>query len=376
MIQKTQSSKEIMLPHSEAKVEMYERYLRLYLTILCRVSYIKEINIYDVFCGKGIYDNGKNGSSIRAFNVIKEVMTSWNSNTKITLHLNDINEENINTAKAYIENNGSDKSKDFNIEYSTKDACELLNNLSDELLTTNKDNRNFIFIDPYGYKEVKKDVIERLMSNGKTEILLFIPINFMARFRKAAVENATIAGYKPLNDFLMSFFPDDHPMNGYEDISDMDFIKYVKDALSFKERFFCSSFYIERSRNNYFSLFHITSNFTGYKKMIEAKWSLSAGGEGFDQQQYIMPSMFAEEDRKNIIRTELIKYLSRQRTNKELNYFIFKLEFLPKHLTDVLKEMLAENLIKIEQIPRTKKIKKGYFYINDENNRITIKLNQ
>ncbi len=68
-MKKSQTS---ILPHSEAKLDLFQKYLFRYLTILGNARGISKINIYDLFCGTGIYEDGKHGSPIIAFNLIKE----------------------------------------------------------------------------------------------------------------------------------------------------------------------------------------------------------------------------------------------------------------------------------------------------------------
>lgn len=65
--------KETMKIHSRAKVDFYGRYLERYLEILNLVDFIHKINIYDVFCGMGIYKDGHKGSPIVAFDIIKNI---------------------------------------------------------------------------------------------------------------------------------------------------------------------------------------------------------------------------------------------------------------------------------------------------------------
>ena len=64
---KTPNVKTTLQEHSRAKVEFYTTYLKRYLRIVNRVSFISQINIYDVFCGMGIYEDGGKGSPIAAF---------------------------------------------------------------------------------------------------------------------------------------------------------------------------------------------------------------------------------------------------------------------------------------------------------------------
>lgn len=71
-----------MLIHSEAKVEFFKKYLERYLRILYLAPSVDEINIFDVFCGTGIYDNAKKGSPIVAFDVIKNLRNEYGFNKK------------------------------------------------------------------------------------------------------------------------------------------------------------------------------------------------------------------------------------------------------------------------------------------------------
>ena len=48
------------------------------------------------------------------------------------------------------------------------------------------------FIDPYGYKEIDPDDLERIMGVGNTEILIFFPATFMYRFAAAVTKTARI----------------------------------------------------------------------------------------------------------------------------------------------------------------------------------------
>ena len=70
---KKQNVKNTMQLHSQAKVSFYKTYLERYLAILCTSPYIKHINIYDVFCGMGIYDDGGKGSPVVAYDTIKKL---------------------------------------------------------------------------------------------------------------------------------------------------------------------------------------------------------------------------------------------------------------------------------------------------------------
>ena len=60
-----------LLEHSEAKVKLYGKYLAVYLSIMHHVQYVKQVFVFDLFCGEGIYENDAKGSPIIALDTIR-----------------------------------------------------------------------------------------------------------------------------------------------------------------------------------------------------------------------------------------------------------------------------------------------------------------
>jgi len=141
-----------------------------------------------------------------------------------------------------------------------------------EIDTTSNDTRNLVFIDPYGYKDIKKELLLSLMKNGYTEVILFLPISHMQRFTNAAIQDEySISQYEPLRNFVYSFFPDEnHPIR-QNTVKAKDYIQYIADALKFGNQYFATSYYIERDKANYFALFFMSSNIFGFEKILETK---------------------------------------------------------------------------------------------------------
>lgn len=182
------NSQNTMLAHSKAKVEFYEKYLERYLPILSLSKYISTINIYDVFCGRGVYKDGGEGSPVRALKVIVDTKKKYPSNTHIALRLNDRDEQNIDSVKQYIAQEVPGYQQYCDVKFASVDAESLLDKMAIWLDETKNDERNLLFIEPYGYKTIHKDTIDKLMRNGKTEIILFLPVSFMHRFKGYALE--------------------------------------------------------------------------------------------------------------------------------------------------------------------------------------------
>lgn len=150
-----------------------------------------------------------------------------------------------------------------------------MDNIANWLMTIKKDERNLLFIDPYGYKSIHKDTLEKLMRNGKTEIILFLPVSFMHRFKDYALDPEASESVTPLRKFTEDFFPEGHPMrNGDEEMNVHDYIDYLKEAFSYGGKYYTASYQIEREKGKFFALFFMTSHLLGFEKILEVKWKL------------------------------------------------------------------------------------------------------
>jgi three-Cys-motif partner protein len=360
--------------HSQAKVEFYATYLNRYLRILCLAKPIKRINIYDVFCGMGIYEDGGKGSPIVAFDAIQNIFADEKleiaHDTQITLIVNDKEQQKIEQVKNYIDANSQ---KFCNALYYSCDIEQMFGIVQQEVSKTASDTRNLIFIDPYGYKSIKKDILYQLMANGRTEIILFLPISHMHRFTQKAMQDEETRQYEPLRDFVNSFFPEDHKMRK-EQLPVMEYIQFIKTALKY-DRFYTTSYYIERDAANYFSLFFISSHIFGFEKILEVKWQLDEdAGRGFkitSQQKGLFDELFAEEARnKNAKRLEaiLLQTLSESKTNRQIYEITLDNEFLPKHATEIFgKWQLTNPRFKVYDIKTGNDARKNAFYISWNN---------
>ena len=135
MAKKKKSSKDVMLPHSDAKVTFYEKYLERYLAIMSVSKWQNRINIFDVFCGRGVYEDGGLGSPIRAVQVIKKTKIEHPSNTRFHLYLNDLDTHHTENVKQYLDAHIPDHQQHVEIHYSNVDAEGLLDRLCASLPT-------------------------------------------------------------------------------------------------------------------------------------------------------------------------------------------------------------------------------------------------
>ena len=361
--------KDTMQLHSQAKVEFYRNYLQRYLRILYRVDYICQINIFDVFCGMGIYKDGRKGSPIIAYDIIRDVFFECGKQRKVQLIINDADIARVTNVQEYIEKSNS-KYPCCKVIYRNQDAETMLYKIQNFVARTKSDVRNLIFIDPYGYKQIKNEMIEGLMTNNKTEIILFLPISHMYRFTQYAIENEDRTQYKPLCDFVKSFFSDEHPIVKNEEITVMEYISYLRQALNFDGRFYATSYHIERNKNSYFALFFLSPNLLGYEKNLEVKWALDTeDGNGFNLPE--PPSLFdvidkakAKDKMYERLRNYLLHYLKLPRTNNDIYKYTLENEFLPSQAKQVLMKLQEEKRISVIKYKDKTTARKSAFYLS------------
>lgn len=342
-------------PHTEAKLKFYICYLERYLPILFKSPFIGKINVYDMFCGQVLYDDGKESGAVRAFNKIKEVQkNNPGSNTEITLTLNDLNKNRFKKIKEWFES----QEETFKTALHNEDAADLIRKLIDGI--NNKQNnktRNLVFVDPYGYKEIDKSLIEELLKNERTEVIIFLPINQMTRFKDKTVGDDVKKEFLPLKIFVEQFGIDVDTVNG-----DVDLIKKIEQSLSFGEKYFSTSYHIKNQQGNYYALFFVTSHIYGLEKILEVKWKLDdQQGSGFNNTN--QGDMFLETQKIEELKENLKLFLHESKNNNEIYEWTLKQGFMPKHTNQILKELQNNNRLK--NTPDS--IRRGSFYVNYNN---------
>jgi three-Cys-motif partner protein len=354
MVQKTNVKTNVM-PHTQAKLNLLGGYLEHYLRVLNQADFCRQINLFDIYCGAGIYNDGKKGSPLLILDCIRKIRVEMPANkntaTPISLLINDYDIQKIESVKNNV---NIQDIENCTIEFCNKDADDMLDLVANRLSKYPKDHRNLIFIDPYGYSDINKDKFINLLNNKCTEIILFLPVMQMYRFTEAAFRNEDKPQYEALRNFTISF------LNNSDNIkieTIFEYIHSIKKALSINNSYFTCSHYVEREKGSYYALFFISSNIYGLEKMLEAKWKLDpVKGKGYNQNKNSMQmSMFDDELNKidhlrEISYLENVIYQSMKQnkiiTNIELYELTLKNEFLPKHANTVLKNLITQNKIR------------------------------
>ena len=321
-----------LLDHSEAKVQLLGKYLKRYLNIISNDGYTENINIFDLFCGQGEYENGGEGSPLVALREIKNayyisIAKKPIKKPKINCHFNDIDKEKIKILEKAITNKSLHYNNIGELKLTENDYLVEVQRLSN-LFKTYKNEKGFVFIDPYGYKEVKAEHIKQLMNcNKKAEVLLWLPIQFMYRFTKNETPES-----------LQNFINELGLSKEVENLNNVwDFINLLKSGFQnfLGDNFFVDNFSLKKEENSVFCLYFFTSHIKGFEKMLEAKWDIdSEQGKGWEYGGN-QPSLFFEQKTNSLVDKLEIFLKEKPRTNGDTYEFTLRQGFLPKHTNEI-----------------------------------------
>lgn len=370
------SARKNLLEHSEAKVKLYSRYLSIYLNVLAR-SFVNNIYLYDLFCGEGIYEDGGEGSPIAALECIKRHYYSNEQkcpNLFVTFNdtgFSEIEKEKLKTDRVKEFADKIFRPENVKVGFTNIDYSKIIEKVIERTSKLKNDERALVFIDPWGYKKINPTDIKQLLENGKTEVILFLPIYFMSRFAEKA-KDEEYRGGEALRNFLGELFGSIQNLPNYKNQNEFIFL-IQEEFKKFLKLKYVDSFKIERENNQWFSLYFFTNNPKGFLKMLESKWALDKKhGAGFKQGDGHMLDMFDEislthYDQKVL---EFLKQNSAA-TNEDLRNFGIENNFLPKHTKQVLDQLRKKYEIEIISLDGKAALS---YYLPDEKRLVNIKL--
>ncbi|SFT15748.1 three-Cys-motif partner protein TcmP [Sphingobacterium wenxiniae] len=362
-MKKKKKSQHNLFEHSEVKVKLLGTYLQKYFNIMSNTPFVNTVHYYDMFSGPGIYEDGGHGSPMIILRELKQAhfrskarTVDLSSQYKCIFNDKDTEiiealEKNIKEAKIHYPEIGT-------LEYSNKDYKEICPDVVKKLKTLLNSEKAFIFIDPYGYKDVRFSEIRDLLSNKKSEVLLFLPTHFMFRFS----ENGTP---ESLYDFINDIVPRDQ---WPKSVTGLDFVENLKHAFqqNLGKDFFVDSFIISRDKNQFFCLFFFTSHIYGFDRMLDTKWEIDTeDGRGWKFNAASSDLFSQVVNSPNISKFEKIleEYLEQKRSNKEIYVFTLRKGHLPAHTTQILKKWQDDGIL-VATLPNGKPARKSAFYIS------------
>ena len=362
---KKKESQVTLMDHSFGKVKLLRTYLEKYIPILTVSGKFKRIIYYDLFSGPGIYDGGGKGSPVNVLEVIKGIVENpqiINNKIQYLCRFNDGDKNIINKLQSNISELELDSMSNVQIKYSNLPFNEVSNEICEKIADLYKpSDRGFIFLDPYGYKDISFNTIQKLLKNKNTEVLLWLPTHSMYRFDKKGTP-------KSLQLLIQELMPiEKWPTNW----TGLEFIDSLKTGMKNKlgKDYYVDTFVLEREKNEFYCLFFFTSNVFGFEKMLESKWNLDQDeGRGWKLQK---ASLFEDEikDAKiSSLEEKVLSFIKTPRNNVEIKTFSLHLGLIPKHINEILDK--HKHQIRVESLGD--KIKSGYFYIGESKEKVKI----
>jgi len=368
-------SQQSMMQHSEVKIRLLKLYLERYLNILSASRHFGDIHIYDLFCGEGIYKDKDKGSPIIILETIKDIFFAKKANgnqpDKFNCLFNDIEKWKIEKLQTEIGTRKLHYPEIGKLNFFQIDYRNLLPQIINEINSLKKE-KAFVFIDPYGYKDIKVADLKSLLQSKKSEVLLFLPTQFMFRFENKGTPECLV-------DFISELMPvDQWP----ESETGIDFIENLTEAFrkSLGIDYFVDSFIISRDKNKFFCLFFFTSHIYGFDRMLDSKWKIDEEeGRGWEYQSE--NSLFNNVEKEaNTIKFEqkLIAFLKNERTNSDVYQFTLHNGHLPTHANEILIKLQTDGKLSALNSDDSK-ARKSSFYLNykdykNEPKRIKLKI--
>lgn len=349
-----------LLDHSEAKVKLLGEYLKRYLNIISNDGYTQKIHIHDLFCGPGEFEDGGEGSPIVTLRQVKETYYTTISRRKdgipkINCHFNDILPNKISALQKAITDKSLHYSSIGELKFSSNDYANEVLEVSSKLKKL-KNEKGFIFIDPYGYKEIKSEHIKQLMDcNKKAEVLLWLPTQFMYRFSKNGTPEALLSFIEELTDYK----------EWKKNDSVWKFIAQLKEGFQsyLGNQYFVDNFSLQKEENTVFCLYFFTSHIKGFEKMLETKWEIDTDqGRGWRYTDSTSQIPLFDEVITNELEDKLKIYLQEKRFNGEVYEFTLRQGYLPKHANQIFQQWQKNNLLDVN-LANGEKARKNSFYL-------------
>ena len=361
--------------HSRAKVELFKIYLGTYLNILERADGIDHLKFFDLCAGEGVYADGGKGSPIAIMETIKDHYFSNGQKCIPTdVYLNDPGGSEVEPGRMKIARvqEAVDKvfrPKTVTVHYGASGYTEILHDVKQQVNKLKSNERAIVFIDPWGYKDIRPDDLVELMRNGRTEVLLFLPTGDMHRFADKSLSDDDFPGGRPLRNFLQALYGSSAPDSSTSLAFADSLLKRFRILPDIK---FADKFTLERDKGRYFCLYFFTSHPLGLQKMVEAKWAMDEkNGRGFtlpDPQGDLFDGP-QHSEYPDLLKAELFQHSGL--TNGQIKMFGLQQGYLPKHTGDLLKQWKEQGIIEVRALDGLPI--KGYYLDNDER-RIMIKL--
>jgi three-Cys-motif partner protein len=349
-------------PHTIAKIEIVENYLERYFLILGSQS-PDDILYVDGFAGPGKYTNHSTGSPLAALRAAKKALATSAPRViarKIHFVFIEDRKDRYEHLMAHVEPFKSEPR--FNIIVIHGSFASSVAEIERLFPNAFKSMRSFFFVDPFGPTHVPFLLCERILKNQKSELLLNLDADGIARiFSAGAAANAqgnltSIFGEgADWNEFLASPSSIDGraraSLKAYK--QRLFLLPGVKYVYSYEMRG-------KTDRINYFLLF-ASHHPSGLEKMKEAMKAINKDGSYiFSDARLDQHKLFSDDDPNFYAEAMLSNFKGQDVARSVVEQFALN-ETPYTSATKPLTVLQAQNRIEVIMFPGISQVRKGAF---------------
>ncbi len=318
---------------TQEKLEIYRQYLRTWLPVFLMMD-VPRIQVFDFFAGPGGDSEGNPGSPLITKQTVTEFLESgkFPRHPPIRLVFNEYDPTKHEQLSSCLE---SDRVVD---DLSIETRCMEFSDAFEDQYPTMRGAANLIFLDQYGFKQVSRDIFQRIVALPRTDLLFFISSTYVVRFKN----DPEIRKYLPLFDeeYATLCWTTAHRVlaNAYR--------RWLPGSIG---RYYLAPFSIKKGSNIYGLVFG-SGHPRGIEKFLKVAWD-HGGDANFDIDDDRLdpsaPLLFEEYNCRTkvaMFHDDLAELVlsGKMRSNQEVFIYAIESGFLGRHAVEGLKKLVKE----------------------------------
>ena len=327
------------------KLNLFDRYIREWLPVFINRPDIRNIQIFDLFCGPGSDSLGTPGTPLRIINVINEFKEDiLKKNTNITAYFNDKATGKVQELKSKLAQECPDC---LEIKPSTEDFSTAFSRLKPLMERAN--TASLLLLDPTGLP-MDPELFKQIINLRLTDFLLFNPSEFIHRFKS----RPGFANKWPgLEDFE----------TGGPKETTKAFCNYLEENfIPAQMEYHLAHFDFRKQKGNIYGVIFGSANWRGLEKFLEPCWKLAPhNGEA----SFALPGDFEIPDDHPVLpgldKSGKLKQFEKSFRDQVLNgrikdtkgayYAALRAACLPRHAKKVLSDLCREGALEATKTP-------------------------
>lgn len=170
-----------MDPHTKAKHEILENYLKAWFPILATTS--GRIIYLDGFAGPGIYEGGEEGSPLIALRTAIDHIHQPRFKAEIRFVFIERDPERVSRLRTVLNERFRELHSNISYKILDREFAPTLSSVLDNLENIGaKLAPTFAFLDPFGFSGLPLDIIGRMLNYDRCEVLITFMSGFVNRF--------------------------------------------------------------------------------------------------------------------------------------------------------------------------------------------------